>query len=870
MATLDEVISQMSEEDYFSDPIQFIIDSDLRIVSVPDRGVVAGVVGDKNVNRINFQMPRYYNGFDMSKFKTRINYVNANGNPNYYTVTDSIVKDDVIIFSWLIDTDVVAYVGKIAFSVNMVLTDDNGVIKHAFNTSNVEKLKALEGIQVDKYISDEEQVDLISKLEADLTKYISSGINQIQDEGSKVKKSLPADYVKMTEDVTSLKEDLEFFDFRGAIPFSPQMELGSINDQDGTLFDSKNYIRTVDFITFESGDIQIFKPKQSEFNLFCYNADGEYIGHNWIGNETTQASFNVSNANLYKYMYAKVPRVNMININNFISEFSIIHLSHIFARQIEMNMRIAEVKTLNGIYVEDFGAIGDGETDDTNAIQNALVYANENNMNLVFKKKSYKITRPIGKIINDIDFNNATLVIDYEYDYSSPAFVIEPEKVYEVYQHGWARAGGISEGFNGAPDEFVCIATAEDYNLGKRKGTGVEKHWQQVMHMKKPDRSDSDLIYELLSGRLTYSGCYYTISNVHVPANNIKIKNLQIKYLAKNKTIGTVFKCTRSNVEFNNISITGELVHTTDPVENGGAIFSINGCSDITFRNVFGHNPIHCYSSGYIVDMSCNNIVFEKCNLLSIGEDSWGAIGGGFLSNVTGNDCMFSRFDAHYGNTGRFTFNNCIFELYNYTTGDANIVFNNCTLKIRRRADYTPPFCGEIAVNGGSVEYGIMLTSRISETDEISIFEKSTKCWLTKKKSTETFILNHCKLYYIRNGIHSVVGDVVTEKDGFFALTHNIILKGIIWSSGEKICDIKNGEFEINVENSTIIADKPFSGAKIARSISSNFRGFTDLNVTVDASNEIYTGCIFGGNLINPDDKKSVTNGCIFNISSAN
>lgn len=208
MATLDEVISQMSEEDYFSDQIQFIIDSNLRIVSVPDRGVVAGVVGDKNVNRINFQMPRYYNGFDMSKFKTRINYVNAKGKPNYYTVTDLTIKDDLLIFSWLVDTDVVAYVGTVAFSVNMVLAGDDGVTKQAFNTSNVEKLKALEGIQVDKYISYEEQVDLISKLEADLTKYISSGINQIRDEGAKVKKLLPADYVKMTEDVTSLKEDI--------------------------------------------------------------------------------------------------------------------------------------------------------------------------------------------------------------------------------------------------------------------------------------------------------------------------------------------------------------------------------------------------------------------------------------------------------------------------------------------------------------------------------------------------------------------------------------------------------------------------------------------------------------------------------------
>lgn len=49
MASLEEIIAQISEEDYLHDPIQFIIDSDLRIVSIPGRGVVAGVVGDKTL-----------------------------------------------------------------------------------------------------------------------------------------------------------------------------------------------------------------------------------------------------------------------------------------------------------------------------------------------------------------------------------------------------------------------------------------------------------------------------------------------------------------------------------------------------------------------------------------------------------------------------------------------------------------------------------------------------------------------------------------------------------------------------------------------------------------------------------------------------
>lgn len=198
MATLEEVIAQTSEEDYFSDPIQFIIDSDLRIVSIPDRGVVAGVVGDKNVNRINFQMNRYYNGFDMSKFITKINYVNAGGSPNFYLVGDLTIKDEKLIFSWLIDSDVVAYSGTVMFSVNMSITDESGIIKQAFNTSNSGQIKALDGIQVSEYITPEEQQDILSKIAKEAKKQINDDLDvaksevltEIQNESDKQAKKL--------------------------------------------------------------------------------------------------------------------------------------------------------------------------------------------------------------------------------------------------------------------------------------------------------------------------------------------------------------------------------------------------------------------------------------------------------------------------------------------------------------------------------------------------------------------------------------------------------------------------------------------------------------------------------------------------------
>ncbi len=174
MASLEEVISQMSAEEYLHDTIQFIIDSDLRIVSIPERGVVAGVVGDKNVNRINFQMERYYNGFDMSKFVTRINYVNAGGALNYYSVTDLTIEDNLIYFTWLVDSDVVTYSGAVMFAVNMFISDSNGKISQAFNTSNKGRLTVLEGIQVNEYVTPEEQEDLLTRLEADLVTYMEA------------------------------------------------------------------------------------------------------------------------------------------------------------------------------------------------------------------------------------------------------------------------------------------------------------------------------------------------------------------------------------------------------------------------------------------------------------------------------------------------------------------------------------------------------------------------------------------------------------------------------------------------------------------------------------------------------------------------
>lgn len=158
MANLDEVLSDLPKEEYLLDDVQYIIDENLRTIAIPEEGVVLGVIGDKDVNRVNFQMPRYYNGFDMSTFKCRVNYVNANEDLNFYDVEDLTIIDDKIYFTWLVDATAAAYVGETTFVVRLYKTEGTKVTQNFYTTYN--HATVLEGLRVDETAADTEDFRL--------------------------------------------------------------------------------------------------------------------------------------------------------------------------------------------------------------------------------------------------------------------------------------------------------------------------------------------------------------------------------------------------------------------------------------------------------------------------------------------------------------------------------------------------------------------------------------------------------------------------------------------------------------------------------------------------------------------------------------
>lgn len=173
MASADEVLASMTAADASEGgTYDFVIDNDLRVVSVPALGVVLGVEGDKLTNRVSFRMPRYYKEQDLSGFGVRINYANANGDVSYAEAEDVSATSDEITFSWDVDEPAVRYQGDVSFVVRMTKVSGTTVTQ-AFDTT-VGTAKCLTGLLVESQITPEDMTDLKARLLADCSEGVAA------------------------------------------------------------------------------------------------------------------------------------------------------------------------------------------------------------------------------------------------------------------------------------------------------------------------------------------------------------------------------------------------------------------------------------------------------------------------------------------------------------------------------------------------------------------------------------------------------------------------------------------------------------------------------------------------------------------------
>ena len=151
--TLEEALLSVSSTYTPSERLKFVVDNDLRTISKVGKGVF-GVFNDKDVQVIDWEIPRYYHDLDLGDFGARINYINSSYG-NIYLVTDYTVGTDRITFSWTVgERAFYDNGGEVTFALCLRKLDSQSNVVKEFNTT-IYKVKVLPGLEIEMNPADE-------------------------------------------------------------------------------------------------------------------------------------------------------------------------------------------------------------------------------------------------------------------------------------------------------------------------------------------------------------------------------------------------------------------------------------------------------------------------------------------------------------------------------------------------------------------------------------------------------------------------------------------------------------------------------------------------------------------------------------------
>lgn len=367
----------------------------------------------------------------------------------------------------------------------------------------------------------------------------------------------------------------------------------------------------------------------------------------------------------------------------------------------------------------DFGAKGDGKTDDIDAIAATHAYANQEDLSVKSDEgASYYIG---GK--------ERTALIQTDTDFGTAAFIIDDTEVQNirasVFLVSSSQKAFILEGISSLERNQekinvdlpgTCLITVNNaeikhyirYGLNQNKGSSqadifvVDKNGK--VDMDAPIIWDFEQITEITALPIDEDtlyirgGRFTTIANQAESKYNYHQRNIAIR---------------RSNV------IVDGLEHRViEEGEHGapyGGFFNIRDCAYVTVKNTVltGHKTYRTIgAAGKPVsmgsyDLSVNraiSISFVNCSQTNDINDRtyWGILGSNYCKNLLYDSCVLSRFDAHKGVANATIRNSTLGHMGINAIGSGTLIVENTTIRgrtlINLRSDYGSTWQGEFII----------------------------------------------------------------------------------------------------------------------------------------------------------------------------
>ena len=468
------------------------------------------------------------------------------------------------------------------------------------------------------------------------------------------------------------------------------------------------------------------------------------------------------------------------------------------------------------IQYSEFGAKGDGKTDDIDCIAGAHAAANQYGLSV---KANESATYYIGRkartafIRTNTDFGTANFIIDdTEVEKNTaPVFTVssslEPIKISNIASLK-RNQEKIEQSFPSA-----CLITVTNskvkrfirFGLNQNNGASqtdiflVDQNGN--IDMKAPIVWDFDQITDITALPIDDSTLSITGGKFTTIANKV-----ESNYSYYNRNIA---------IRRSHVLVKGLEHHITGEGDHGapyGGFINIGDCAYVTIKNTLlsGHRTYEKIgSAGKPVsmgtyDISVNralNVSFINCSQTNDinNKTYWGIMGSNFSKNLLYDSCILSRFDAHMGVANATIRNSTLGHMGINAIGSGLLTVEHCTINgnsvINLRPDYGSTWQGDVLIRNCVFipAAGKPVTGNLIGGANSSQHDFGYTCYMPERITIENLLIkdsNHPSAYQgpaIFANFNPDLKDGSYQEPFPFVRTKEVILKNVRTTSGMKL-----------------------------------------------------------------------------------
>ena len=367
----------------------------------------------------------------------------------------------------------------------------------------------------------------------------------------------------------------------------------------------------------------------------------------------------------------------------------------------------------------DFGAKGDGKTDDIDAIAATHAFANQQDLPV---KADDGATYYIGG-------KNRTAVIRTNTDFGKAAFIIDDTNV----QNRDANIFLVSSGLQTfKPEGIISLKRNQEKINASLPGTCLVtvtnskvKRYIRFGANQNNGSAQTDIFIVDKDGRVDRNAPIIWdfdqitgITALPIDETTLTITGGRFTTIANSVESKYNYYSRGIAIRRSNVLVTGLEHRITGEGDHGapyGGFINIGDCAYITVRNTIlsGHKVYETIGAAGVsvsmgtYDLSLNralNVSFINCRQTNDINDSkyWGILGSNYSKNLAYDNCTLSRFDAHMGVANATIRNSTLGHQGINAIGSGTLTVENCTIYgsnlINLRSDYGSTWQGEFLI----------------------------------------------------------------------------------------------------------------------------------------------------------------------------